>query len=85
MNGRYVLRRLLHVPTAVIGIVLIGFLLVHLAPGDPVIALAGENGDAAYYAFMRHRFGLDRPLFIQLWVYAERVATGDFGTSYVLT
>ena len=83
MNGRYVLRRLLHVPTAVIGIVLIGFLLVHLAPGDPVIALAGENGDAAYYAFMRHRFGLDRPLFIQLWVYAERVAAGDFGTSYV--
>lgn len=83
ISGRYVLRRLLHVVPTVVGIVIVGFLLVHLAPGDPIIALAGENGDAAYYAFMRHRFGLDRPLPAQFLIYAERVAAGDLGTSYV--
>ena len=62
---------------------MVGFLLVHLAPGDPIIALAGENGDAAYYAFMRQRFGLDLPLPVQFVIYAERVAMGDLGTSYV--
>ena len=77
------MRRLLLVVPTVVGIVLAGFVLVHVAPGDPVIALAGENGDAAYYAFMRHRFGLDQPLPQQLVTWFSRVAVGDFGTSYV--
>jgi peptide/nickel transport system permease protein len=70
------------VPT-VAAVVLVGFLLVHLAPGDPVLALAGEHGDAAYYAFMRERFGLDESLPRQLATYAARVARGDLGFSYV--
>jgi len=61
----------------------VGFLLVHIAPGDPVVALAGENGDAAYYSFMRHRFGLDEPIPKQAAIYFSRVATGDLGESYV--
>ncbi|MEO5588170.1 MAG: ABC transporter permease, partial [Gemmatimonadaceae bacterium] len=84
MRSRFFIRRLLLVLPTVVGIVLIGFLLVHLAPGDPVLALAGENGDAAYYAFMRERFGLDQSLPQQLVTYFSRIATGDFGDSYVL-
>ncbi len=64
-------------------IVAIGFLLIHLAPGDPVLALAGEHGDAAYYAFMRSRFGLDESIPRQLAIYLGRVTTGDLGFSYV--
>ena len=64
-------------------ILIISFLLIHLAPGDPVLALAGEHGDAAYYAFMRQRFGLDQPLPQQLMTYLSRVLTGDLGFSYV--
>lgn len=79
----YVLRRLLEVVPTVLGIVLIAFLLVHLAPGDPVMALAGEHGDAAYYAFMRHRFGLDQSLPRQLMTFLSRIASGDLGHSYV--
>lgn len=63
-------------------ILLVGFLLIHLAPGDPVLAVAGDNGDAEYYAEMRERFGLDRPLPVQLGVYAGKVVQGDFGVSY---
>lgn len=83
MSARFILRRLLQVVPTLIGIVLIDFALIHLAPGDPVVALAGEHGDTQYYAFMRQRFGLDQPLPTQLATYFVRVATGDFGHSYV--
>ncbi len=83
MKRGFVLRRLLQIVPTVIGVVLVGFVLIHLAPGDPVLALAGENGDAEYYAFMRNRFGLDESLPRQLVTYFARVATGDFGVSYV--
>lgn len=83
MTGGFVLRRLLQVVPTVVGILLVSFLLVHVAPGDPVLALAGEHGDSAYYATMRQRFGLDRPLPEQLATYAFRVASGDLGFSYV--
>lgn len=83
MNVTFVAGRLLQVVPAVIAILLVGFLLIHLAPGDPVLALAGENGDAAYYAFMRHRFGLDQSLLRQLGTYLGHVLSGDLGFSYV--
>jgi len=83
VTRRYVLRRLLQVlPTATV-ILLVGFLLIHLAPGDPVLALAGQSGDAEYYAFMREKFGLDEPLTTQLAIYAGNALRGDLGTSYV--
>jgi peptide/nickel transport system permease protein len=83
MTPRYLLRRLAQVVPAVVGIVLIAFLVIHTAPGDPVLALAGEHGDAAYYAFIRAKFGLDRPLPEQLVVYLTRVGRGDLGLSFV--
>jgi peptide/nickel transport system permease protein len=62
---------------------MLNFCIIHLAPGDPAIALGGEHGDAAYYAFLRTRFGLDRPLPEQLLTYVSNVLCGDLGTSYV--
>ena len=83
MTLGYALRRVLQVPPALFGIVVLTFFLVHLAPGDPVLALAGESGDAAYYERMRVRFGLDRPLPEQFVEYLGNVARGDLGVSYV--
>lgn len=83
MSARYVTRRLIQVLPAVAGILLVAFLLIHLAPGDPVLALAGEHGDEAYYAFIRSKFGLDRPLPQQLLTYAGAVVRGDLGVSYL--
>ncbi len=82
MSVAYLIRRCAQVVPTIIGIVLVGFLLIHLAPGDPVLALAGEHGDQAYYAFMRERFGLDRPLHEQLGAYLANVLRGDLGVSY---
>jgi peptide/nickel transport system permease protein len=83
VSARYLLRRLAQVVPAVAGIVLIAFVVIHAAPGDPVVALAGEHGDAAYYAFMRAKFGLDRPWPEQLATYAANVLRADLGVSYV--
>ena len=83
MTGRYLAWRLLQIVPAVLGILLVSFLLIHLAPGDPVLALAGEHGDAAYYADMRAKFGLDRPLPEQFGAFLGNVLRGDLGVSYI--
>lgn len=83
MTARYLALRLAQMLPTVAGILLVVFLLIHLAPGDPILAIAGEHGDGPYYAFMRERFGLDRPLVEQLLIFGRRVLGGDFGMSYV--
>jgi len=83
VSDRYVWRRLLRVVPTVAGVVVVGFALIHIAPGGPLLALAGDSGDAEYYAAMTQRFGLDRPLPEQLLTYAGTVVRGDLGVSYV--
>lgn len=83
MLARYVGRRVLQIVPAVAGIVLLGFALVHLAPGDPVLAVGGEDGNPEYYERLRERFGLNRPFLVQLVTYAGNVLTGDLGHSFV--
>jgi peptide/nickel transport system permease protein len=83
MNRRYVLRRLLQVLPAVASILVVTFAVVHAAPGDPVVAVAGESGNEEYYAFMREKFGLDRPVLQQFWTYTTNVLRGDLGVSFV--
>jgi peptide/nickel transport system permease protein len=81
VSARYLARRLLQVIPTVAAIVLISFFLIHLAPGDPVLALAGEGGDPAYYEFIRSKFDLDRPLAEQLWAYVRNIFRADLGRS----
>ncbi len=60
------------------------FLLIHAAPGDPASVMAGESGaaDAVYVAQLRHQFGLDQPLPVQLFLYVKDVAQLDLGFSH---
>ena len=83
MNRRYVVRRLLQVLPAVASILIVTFAVVQAAPGDPVVAVAGESGNEEYYDFMREKFGLDRPVVEQFWTYATNVLRGDLGVSFV--
>ena len=78
------LRRLLLAVPVVFAIVILNFLLLHLAPGDAAQVLAGEAGSASpeYIAQLRQRFGLDRPLALQLLLYAKNVLSLDFGFSF---
>lgn len=65
----------------ILALIIINFLLIHLAPGDPVHLLAGQSGDEKYYQFIRTKFGLDKSLVTQLWIYLESILRGDFGYS----
>lgn len=83
MTAPFVARRVVAAVPAVAVLITATFVLVHLAPGDPVVALGGEHGDPAHHAFVRARFGLDRPWPEQLAVWVGRVLQGDLGVSYV--
>ena len=80
--GRYVLLRLLQLVPVTLVVIVINFLLVHLAPGDVATTLAGDNADPAYLAVIRERYGLDRPFLEQLWRYLMQVGSGDLGVSF---
>jgi peptide/nickel transport system permease protein len=78
----YVLQRLAQAVPLLLGLLVLNFLLIHSAPGDPIYLLAGQSGDAAYYAEMRAKFGLDRPLAEQLGRYVLNALRGEFGYSF---
>ncbi|MBV9522792.1 MAG: ABC transporter permease [Alphaproteobacteria bacterium] len=81
---RFVLGRLLQAVPIVLGIVILNFLLLHLAPGDLATVLAGEAGGAPpeYVAALRQRFGLDQPLWLQLFYYVKNILSLDLGYSF---
>lgn len=82
-TARIACRTGLHaIPTA-LGIVILSFFLLQLAPGDAVDVLAGEAGSATAegMAEMRAHYGLDRPVFEQLISYLSKLAHGDLGWS----
>jgi peptide/nickel transport system permease protein len=57
------------------------FLGVRALPGDPAVALAGEDATPQLLAQIRHQYGLDRPLPVQYVDYLRQVLTGHFGRS----
>ena len=82
-RSRWLLRRFALAVAVVIGVTILTFALIHLAPGDPIYALAGDGGSPEYYADMRAKYGLDRPLVEQFGRYARAVAVADFGYSFM--
>ncbi|MBA3766884.1 MAG: ABC transporter permease [Acidobacteria bacterium] len=79
--GRLLIRRATQSLLLILLLISINFFLIHLAPGDPAHILAGQSGDEKYYEFIRAKFGLDRPLATQLWIYLSSLLRGDFGYS----
>lgn len=79
----WITRRLLLAIPVVVGVTTLTFALIHLAPGDPIYTLAGDGGSPAYYADMRARYGLDRPLVTQFATYTRLVFSGDLGYSFL--
>jgi len=79
---RYVLRRLLQAVPLLLGVLVVNFVLIHLAPGDPLYLLAGDGGDVSYFAAMRTKYGLDESLMTQLALYLRGTVHGEFGYSF---
>src|SRR6188768_763083 len=75
-------RLLLAIPT-LFGVMVVVFLLLYVAPGDPVQAMVGERADSATIARLRAELRLDDPLPVQFAHYAAGVLRGDLGRSYI--
>ena len=78
----YVLRRLIQAVPLVFVIILINFVLIHSAPGDPVDFLIGSmEATPEYLEQLRREFGLDQPISVQLVKYVGKVLQFDLGYS----
>lgn len=77
----FVFRRVALGVPLVLAIVVITFLLIRIAPGDPVALLAGDAPTPEFVREVRERYALDRSLPEQLGLYLANAVRGDFGTS----
>lgn len=74
-------RRIIGAIPVLIGISFLIFLLMHIAPGDPVALLLGDDATPADIERTRREWGLDKPLMVQYWEFLSRAVVGDFGRS----
>jgi peptide/nickel transport system permease protein len=77
----YILRRLLYTIPIIIGVSLVCFSFIHLAPGDPINSVLPEQASAEVVAQIKAAYGFDKPLPIQYLKWFSNVLSGDFGLS----
>lgn len=80
MWGYIVRRLLLGIPT-LLGVTVIVFSLMHLAPGDPISAMLPPDAPQEVVQMIRQQMGFDKPLPVQYWLWLTRVVQGDLGRS----
>jgi len=81
MSG-FLLRRILQMVLALLGVSIVVFALMHLVPGDPVRVALGTRFDQELYDALRERVGLDKPLIEQYFSWLGGALTGDLGVSF---
>src|SRR5688500_6268414 len=79
----FLLRRLLLSIPTLVGVLVVVFLLLYGAPGDPVQEMVGERADAETIARLRKELRLDEPRIRQFTHYTSGVLKGDIGNSYI--
>lgn len=78
---RMILRRILQLLFVLVGICVVTFLLVHMAPGDPARVIAGDRAKPETLEAIRQSLGLDKPLWQQFVIYAGNLLHADIGMS----
>src|ERR1700704_2026330 len=74
-------RRILYAIPIALAVSLVCFMLVHIAPGDPIDAILPPDASAETVAMVRKDYGLDKPLPVQFGLWLGHVVQGDFGLS----
>ncbi len=77
----YILKRLLYSIPIALSVTVVSFVLVYLAPGDPLNAIAPADAPAEVVEALRAAYGLDKPLPVQYLLWLWRALQGDLGTS----
>jgi peptide/nickel transport system permease protein len=78
----YVVRRIGQFVPTLFGVVLLVFALFNWIGGDPAYLLAGKMPNPEQIENIRRQLGVDQPYYVQLWIFIQQVATGDFGVSW---
>ena len=78
---RYLVRRLLLLIPILLGVSLLIFFWIRALPGSPAESLLGERATPGLVQVYRHRYGLDKPVYVQYWSYLKTTASGDLGVS----
>ncbi len=79
----YLAKRLLMLIPVLLGASLLAFSLIHLTPGDPARTIAGDHASPQAINAIREKYGLDKPLPVQYWIWLKQVLRGDMGRSIV--
>jgi peptide/nickel transport system permease protein len=77
----YFLKRLLYALPIALSVTVVSFMLVYLAPGDPLNAIAPADAPADVIEALKSAYGLDRPVPVQYGLWLWRAVQGDLGTS----
>lgn len=81
---KYVIKRLLSGLITIFIVFVINFILIHIAPGDPVSVMMGkDNNDPELRAALMEKYGLDQPLYVQFYRQLTTTLQGDLGDSYI--
>ena len=77
----YIARRILFAIPIALGVSIVCFSLVYLAPGDPLQTVLPPDATAETIAIVKHAYGFDRPIPVQYVIWLWHVLHGDFGRS----
>ncbi|NEW91857.1 ABC transporter permease [Rhodopseudomonas sp. BR0M22] len=77
----YIARRIVYVVPIVLSVALVCFMLVHITPGDPLVAVLPADASQELAAQLRAAYGFDRPLPVQFGLWLWKALHGDLGTS----
>lgn len=79
----YIVRRLVILPIMLFFVIVVAFLMMHFAPGDPAAFIAGPSAERETVEAIRKELGIDLPLHQQFVIYFSRVIQGNLGRSYI--
>ena len=77
----YIARRIVYVIPVILSVALVCFLLVHITPGDPLVAILPADASQELANQLRVAYGFDRPLPVQFGLWLWKAVHGDLGTS----
>lgn len=80
---KYIFKRILNMIPVILGVTLLVFLIMDLAPGDPVLLILGDNATEEARIAKTAELGLDKPLIIRYFNYVANFFKGDMGKSYI--
>lgn len=79
-----IIKRVLQTVLILFGVALLIFLMLRIIPGNAILTMMGDKTNPEAVERMTAELGLDKPFYVQFWVYVRGVFTGDLGTSYSL-